>query len=438
MLRLLMCLFFLLSFSIAHSAEIDPSKQWPQWRGPALDGTSQTANPPLQWDASKNIAWKTPLQGRGSATPIVWGDKVFVTTSVDTGKQAVAEDIPKPDPRFDKRTQAPDTYHQFVVMALDRNTGKVLWEKVCTEKVPHEGHHVTHSYAAGSPVTDGEKLLVSFGSFGIFCLDLNGNILWEQQLGRQETRRGWGEAVTPSLYKDRVFVTWDHEGDSFLIALNASDGKTLWKVDRDEPSSWATPLVLEHQGKTQVITPGTNQVRSYDADTGEILWYHDGLTVNCIPSPLQHKNTVVVMSGYRGSVATAIPLDATGDVSGKTLWKLSRGTPYVPSPVLVDGMLYFVQSNNNILTAVDATTGEIVIDRERIDDLHNIYASPVAADGKIYLTDRDGTTVVIKAGEKLEVLATNKLGEPVDASPALAGNQLFLRSDKHVWCVQEK
>ena len=432
--------FLILSFvSSVYGEEIDPAKQWAQWRGPSLDGTSKTANPPLHWDAAKNIAWKTPLPGRGSATPIVWGDKVFVTTAINTGQKAAEEDIPKPDPRFaEKRTEAPDTYHRFVVLALDRRSGKVLWETKCAEKVPHEGHHTTHSYAAGSPVTNGKKLIVSFGSFGIYCLDLDGNMLWEKQLGRQETRRGWGEAVTPALYNNRIYVTWDHEGASFFTALDATDGKPLWKVERDEPSSWATPLVLEHQGKTQVITPGTNQVRSYDAETGELIWHHAGLTVNCIPSPLQYKDTVVVMSGYRGSVATAIPLDATNDATEKTLWKLTRGTPYVPSPLLVEGRLYFLQSNNNILTSIDASTGELLIDRKRLDALHNIYASPVAAAGRIYLTDRDGTTVVIKQGDELEVLATNKLGEPVDASPALAGNQLFLRSDKHIWCVEEK
>jgi outer membrane protein assembly factor BamB len=436
---ILTVVLFVSSFSFVAADEIDPEQQWPQWRGPSLDGTSSKANPPLTWDASTNVAWKTPLDGHGNATPIVWGNQVFVTTAIATGRKAKPEDIPKPDPRFgEKRTESPDTYHRFAVLALDRNTGKVLWQKTCAEKVPHEGHHKTHSYAGASPLTDGERVVVSFGSFGIYCFDLKGNLLWEKQLGRQETRRGWGEAVTPALYEGRVYVNWDHEGDSFLTALDATDGKTLWKVDRDEPSSWATPLVVEHQGKTQIITPGTTRVRSYNAETGKVIWHHDGLTVNCIPSPIKHQDSVVVMSGYRGSVATAIPLDSRENATGQTIWKLERGTPYVPSPVLVDGRLYFTQSNSNILTCVDATTGKILIDRTRLGALQEIYASPVAAAERIYFTDRGGTTVVIKQSDQLEVLATNKLGEGVDASLALAGNQIFLRSEKHVWCIEDK
>lgn len=432
-------LIVMCALGFATGEKIEPAEQWPQWRGPAVDGTSTTADPPVKWDAATNIAWKTPIEGKGSASPIVWGDQVFVTTAIDTGTMAKPEDIPPPDPRFaEKRTEAPSTYHKFVVLAFDSKTGAVLWEKTCAERVPHEGHHTTHSYAGASPVTDGEKLVVSFGSFGIYCLDLQGNLLWEKQLGRQETRLGWGEAVTAVLHKGRVFINWDHEGDSFLIALDANDGKTLWKVDRDEPSTWATPLVVEHAGKTQIITTGTNQVRSYDAATGDVIWFSDGLTVNCIPSPLQYEDSVVVMSGYKGAIATAIPLDSTGDATGKTLWKLERGTPYVPSPVLVGNRLYFTQSNNNILSCVDAKSGEVLIDRARLEDVHNFYASPVAAAGRIYFTDREGTTLVLKASDQLEVIATNKLVEEVDASPALVGKQMFVRSAKHLWCIEEK
>jgi outer membrane protein assembly factor BamB len=432
-------LFVVSSVCAVAEERIDPAKQWPQWRGPAMDGTSATAYPPLKWDASTNITWKTPIEGQGSATPIVWGDQVFVTTAIDTGRKADEKDIPKPDGRFaNKRTEAPNTWHRFVVLALDRKTGKVLWEKLCTERVPHEGHHNTHNYAAGSPATDGERLVVSFGSFGIFCFDLKGNLLWEKQLGRQETRLGWGEAVTPALRSGRVFVNWDHEAGSFITALDATSGEELWKVERDEPSSWATPLVVEHKGKTQIITTGTNQVQSYDADNGNVIWHHNGLTVNCIPTPIKHEDMVIVMSGYQGSVATAIPLDSKGDVSDKTPWKLDHGTPYVPSPVLVDGRVYYTQGNANVLTCVDATSGEVLIDRKRLEGVRNFYASPVAAAGRIYFTDRDGTTVVIKQGDELKVLATNELGEGVNASAAIVGKQMFLRGEKHVWCVEEK
>jgi outer membrane protein assembly factor BamB len=420
--------------------KVEPQDNWHHWRGPFVNGTSKTAKPPLKWDATTNVAWKTPIPGKGSATPIVWGDLVFVVTAIDTGKKADEKDIPKPDPRFEgkKKTNAPDTWHQFVVYALDRKTGKEKWKKTCAEKVPHEGHHFSHSYAAGSPTTDGKRLIVSFGSFGVYCFALDGKKLWERHLGRMETRLGWGEAVTPVLHKNRVYITWDHEGDSFITALDAETGKPLWKVPREEPSSWATPLVVEHKGKTQIITPGTKRVRSYDAETGKVIWHHQGLTVNCIPSPLLHRDRAIVLSGYRGTAGAAVPLDSTGDATEKSKWKLEKGAPYVPSPVLVGDRLYFTQTNDNLMSCLDADSGKVLIDRARLPGVRTFYASPVAADGRIYFVDRDGTSLVIRASDKLEVLATNKLGEPVDASPALVGRQLFLRGAKHVWCIQEK
>jgi outer membrane protein assembly factor BamB len=444
MSRLLAALFALAPLTLLaadkEKQRPDPADNWPNWRGPLLSGAAPKAKPPLKWDARTNVAWKAAIPGRGSASPIVWGDQVFVLTAIDTGKKADPKDVPKPDERFKgkKKTTAPDTWHQFVVLAIDRNTGKERWRKTCAERVPHEGHHDSHSYAAGSPVTDGERLIASFGSFGLYCFDLDGKLLWEKQLGRQETRLGWGEAVTPALHKGRVYVTWDHEGDSFITCLDAKDGKELWKVDRNEPSSWATPLVVEHKGKTQVITPGTKRVRSYDAENGKILWHHAGLTVNCIPSPVASDGTAYVMSGYRGAVAIAVPLSSRGDVTDRTTWKLEQGTPYVPSPLLVGDRLYFTQSNDPLLTCVDVKSGKVLMDRVRLTGVRSFYASPVAADGRIYLVDRDGVTLVIEQADRLKVLATNKLGEGVDASPALAGKQLFLRGEKHLWCIGQK
>jgi outer membrane protein assembly factor BamB len=394
----------------------------------------------LRFGPETNVAWKAAIPGRGSATPIVWGKRVFVLTAVDTGKEADPKDIPKPDPRFEKtkKTNAPTTYHRFVVLALDRDSGKILWQKTVAERVPHEGHHESHTYAAGSPTTDGERLIASFGSFGLFCLDLDGKLLWEKQLGRMETRYGWGEAVTPVLHKGRVYVTWDHEGDSFITCLDAKDGKEVWKVDREEPTSWATPLVVEHRGTTQVVTPGTKRVRSYDAATGKLLWHHHGLTVNCIPSPVARDGVAYVMSGYTGAVAIAVPLDSRGDVTDKTKWKLDRGTPYVPSPVLAGDRLYFTQTNDNLLSCIDVKTGEALIDRARLPAVKSFYASPLAAAGRLYFVDRDGTALVLAKEDRLRVLATNRLGEPVDASPVAVGRKLLLRGERHLWCFEEK
>lgn len=417
---------------------------WPSWRGPNNDGTAPGANPPLKWGPKTNVAWKAPLPGKGSSTPVVVGDLVVVTTAVDTGRVAKPEDRPPPimvppggDPdsvRYKRLTRPTGTYHRFLVIGISRKTGKERWRRMVREVAPHEGTHMTHSYAAGSPVTDGKRLYVSFGSFGTYCLDMAGKVLWSRDLGKLETRLGWGEAVTPALHGGKLFVAHDHEGPSFLAALDAKTGKTLWKVPRKEPSNWTTPVVAVVGGKAQVILPGTNRVRAYDAETGEELWQYHGLTVNAIPSAIVRDGVLYCMAGYKGSVGYALKLGKKPEL----LWKLERGTPYVPSPLLSGDRLWFTSTNMPSLTTIDIKTGKPVLDRVRVGALRQLYASPVAAGGRIYLADRDGTTAVLKEGDKLEVLATNKLGETIDASPAVCGKQLFLRSSKHVWCIEEK
>ncbi|HEY8505721.1 MAG TPA: PQQ-binding-like beta-propeller repeat protein, partial [Gemmataceae bacterium] len=266
----LLLLAFALPAVPAGAAE--PAGNWPQWRGPLACGFVPDGDPPLKWDEKTNVRWKAPLPGRGSSTPAVWGDRVFVLAAEDTGRQARAEDIPKPDPRFDKRPVPPTTYHRFYVLCFDRNTGKELWRRLAREAVPHEGHHESHSYAAYSPVTDGERLYAHFGSHGTYCYSLDGKLLWERDLGRMETRLGWGEGGSPALHGDTLVITFDHEGDSFLTALDAKTGEPRWKKDRDEPSCWATPLIVTHGGTTQVVVNGTGKARGYDLATGEVLW----------------------------------------------------------------------------------------------------------------------------------------------------------------------
>jgi outer membrane protein assembly factor BamB len=411
---------------------------WPQWRGPLATGVAPNGNPPLNWDEKTNLKWKAALPGKGSSTPIVWGDQVFALTVIDTGRAADPADLPKPDPRFNKRTEPPKTYHQFVVLSIDRNTGKVRWQQTATERVPHEGLQPTNSYAAASPTTDGRYLYVSFGSRGIYCYDLAGNLQWQRDLGIMHTRLGWGEGISPVIHGDALIVNWDHEGGSFIIVLDAKTGKTKWKADRDEPTSWATPLVVEHKGRTQVIVSATKRVRSYDLATGGVLWQSGGQTTNVIPSPVALGDFTICMSGYRGATVQAIPLDSSNDITGtdKIIWTHGRGTPYVPSPLLYGDRLYFTQGNTSALTCLDAKTGKPLIDRERLPGLTSIYASPAGAADRIYITARDGTTLVLKRGDKLEVLATNRLDDPTDASPAIAGNQLFLRSKEHLYCFE--
>lgn len=416
----------------------DPLDNWPRWRGPLATGVAPRGDPPLRWDEKTHVKWKAPLQGKGSSSPIVWGDRVFVLTAHDTGREAAAADIPKPEPGFDTRTQPPKTYYEFAVLCLDRATGQVRWRRTATEQVPHEGHHPTHSYVAASPVTDGRFLYASFGSRGIYCYDLDGKLQWKRDLGRLHTRLGWGEGASPTVHGDTVVVPWDQEKDSCLYALDARTGETKWKVSRDERTSWATPLVVEYQGKAQVIVPATNKIRSYDLATGEVIWECGGLTVNVIPSPVVAGDVVYCMSGYRGAAALALPLGAKGDITGSAtvLWKYAKGTPYVPSPLLVDGRLYFTKVNSPVLTCLDAKTGKPLIEEARLPGLTSLYASPVAAKDRIYFTDQDGTVLVIKNSARLEVLATNRLDDAFDASPAIAGKQIFLRGKEYLYCIE--
>jgi outer membrane protein assembly factor BamB len=411
---------------------------WPHWRGPEGNGVAAQADPPVIWDGAsgKNIRWKSPLEGQGSATPIVWGKQVFVVSAEETDRQAKPDELPQA-PAGEKRTTAPNHFYRFIVTSYDRQSGKLIWRKVATEAIPHEGHHETHSYAAGSPTTDGERLYVSFGSFGIFCFDMNGTLLWERQLGRLTTRLGWGEAVTAVVFRGHLLLNWDQELDSALYCLNAQTGETEWKADHDEATTWTTPLVTEFAGKVQVILNGTTRVRSHDLETGKVIWSCAGMTVNPIPSVLRYGDAAIAMSGYRGSAAVSIPLSSRGDIGaeGGVNWRYQAGTPYVPSPVLVGDHLYFTGANSNVLTVLDAVTGKPVLAGERLPGAQQFYASPIFAGGRVYFTDRSGVTVVLKPGLKPQVLATNNLDDPVDASPVAVGNQLFLRGEKFLYCI---
>lgn len=414
-------------------------ENWHHWRGPNANGTAPKANPPLLWDANTNIQWKAAVPGRGSATPIVWGDRVFVVAAIKTDRVAAPAELPKVDPTLERKTTPPNTYYRFVVLSFDRNTGKLLWQKQAAEKVPHEGHHFSHSYAAGSPTTDGKFLYVSFGSFGIYCYDLAGNVQWHRDLGRLTTRLGWGEAVTPVVHRGRLILNWDQEKDAALICLDARTGETMWKTPRDEVTSWNTPLVVEHKGRTQIVVNGANRARGYDLETGKELWQCGPMTTNAIPSPVAADGVAYCMSGYGDSIAFAVPLGSVGDVGAAKglLWRYGKGTPYVPSPLLLDDRLIFTQANHALLTMLDRKTGKAIVDRERLPGQQSFYASPVAAAGRIYLVDRAGTTLVLKQADKLEILAANQLDDKMDASPALVGRQLFLRGENHLYCIAE-
>jgi len=424
---------------------------WPQWRGPLGTGVAPQGNPPTKWDQNTNIQWKVRIPGDGTSTPIVWGDKVFVQTAKpakDSGEARVAKAKGPPSEKGKGGKGGfgggppPTEPYQFILMCLDRNSGRLLWQKVCREEVPHEGFRTGDgSFAAASAITDGEHVFAFFGSRGLYCLDLAGNLKWEVDLGDQQTRNDFGEGATPALHGNTIVVPWDHEDEDFIAALDKRTGKELWRQSRDEPTGWSTPLTVEHSGQTQVITCGTNRVISYDLATGKQIWECEGLTANVIPTPVTANGVVYVTSGFRGSKLLAIKLGATGDLTGSSsiLWRLDQDTPYVPSPLLSGDRLYFFKSNNAILTCLDARTGKPHYSAQRVGDLGAmVYPSPVAAAGRVYLTGRNGTTVAIKDSTQFEVLSTNVLGEPIDASPSIVGNQLFLRGREHLYCISEK
>ena len=412
---------------------------WHQWRGPNATGVSTTANPPVTWGEDENIKWKVAIEGQGTSTPIIWGDKVFVLTAINTG----VKDPSIPDPEDQPKTnffdiKQPNAQHAFVVLCLDRNSGKEIWRQVATTKIPHQGAHNDNDFAPASPTTDGKHLYCWFGSAGLFCYDLQGNKIWEKKLGEVKVGSSLGEGCSPVLHEGKLVIVRDHAGQSTIEVLDAKTGKTLWKRERDEGNAWATPRIIQHSGKTQVITTASGFVRSYDLDTGDIIWQCSGLTGNAIPCPVVEGDYVICMTGYQGYSAMAIPLTETGDISDseKILWKKERGTPYIPSPLLYEGLIFYNQSNQAILTCLDAKTGEVAFGPKRVGELSNIYASPVGAGGRVYLTGRNGNTLVLERGPEYKVTALNKLDERFDASPALAGNQLFLRGAKHLYCIE--
>lgn len=434
------CLFMLTA--LAGDAGVDPDAEalrtWPQWRGPLANGVAPLANPPIHWSETSNVRWKISLPGQGHASPIVFGDSVYLLAAVPVGdaQKPVYDDAPG------VHDSVPVTHRfQFVVLAINRRGGSVSWEKVLREEWPHEGGHVTGSLASNSPVTDGERLYVFFGSRGLYCLDLKGELKWSRDLGKMQTLHAHGEGSSPVLYGDTLIVCWDQEGDSFLYAFDKHAGKQLWKVPRDEKTSWSTPLVVEHEGKPQVIVSATKRVRGYDLATGAQIWECAGLTDNVVSSPVYTDGVVIAGNSYYSQAMLAIRLaGAKGDITGTTnvVWKLNRMTPYVPSPLLYDDTLYVVRHLQNILSRFDPMTGQPRGEALRLEGIRDfIFASPVGAAGRIYVTSRAGVTVVLRHDRDNATLAVNKLSDSFSASPALVGRELYLRGGRFLYCIEE-
>ena len=409
-------------------------QEWPQWRGPHATGASAVAAPPLEWSETTNILWKTEIPGRGSSSPVVWGDRLFVQTAIPAG-------APQGDDHRARGASSPREVHRFALYALDRHTGKIVWERTAREALPHEGSHPDNgTWASSSAVTDGEHVIAFFESFGLYAYDLDGKLIWEKDLGDKRMRNQFGEGSTPALHGNHLVVVWDNfvPGTSFVVTLDKRTGAEIWRAERDEIDTWATPLVVEHEGRAQVVVPGMKRLKSYDLETGKIVWETSGLTMNPIPSPVFGDGMVFATSGFQGNSLKAIRLaDARGDITdtGAVVWSLTRDTPYVPSPLLYDGILYLLKTNSGILSAFDAKTGKPHYQAQRLVGIDEVFSSPVGAAGRVYITDRNGHTLVLRNSPQLEMLARNELDDGFDASAALVGDRIYLRGYRYLYAI---
>jgi outer membrane protein assembly factor BamB len=424
----------------SQSGAQEAQDQWAQWRGPVGQGVAPKADPPVEWSEEKNVAWKVALPGRGHSTPIVWGGRIFLTTAIPVG-----------DAQPPVRDNAPGSHdndavthdHEFALVAIDRKDGRTLWKAVGTKAFPHEGGHTTGSLASNSPVTDGKRVYAFFGSRGLFCYEFEGKLVWKKDLGQMQTRHAHGEGASPVLVGDMVVVNWDHEAQSFIAGFDKVTGEEKWRTPREEPTSWSTPLVIEVEGKKQIVVNATNRIRAYDPATGKEIWQCGGMSRNVIASPLYSDGVVYAGSSYDTRAMVAIRVKgASGDVTGSdhVIWERNKRTPYVPSPLLYRGTLYTLGHYQAILSSIDPKTGKDSGGPYRLPGLRNLYASPVAAAGRVYLTDLNGATMVIKvdAGADPEPLFVNQLDDAFSATPVLVGRELILRGAKHLYCIRRE
>ncbi|MFC2081247.1 PQQ-binding-like beta-propeller repeat protein [Bacteroidota bacterium] len=430
------------NFLIAQENLSEYEKNWPQWRGPYATGIAPAGNPPIKWNEKINVKWKVEIPGTGHSTPVIWGDQIILLSAVQTDVFVEPEKPAEDQPQNEWMTPTTTDYiHEYAVISVNRNTGKIQWKTTVHEALPHSGTHQFGSWASNSPVTDGVNIYAYFGSQGLYCLNMEGKIIWERDFGQMEKVMSFGEGSSPILHEDKLIVLRDHQGPSFLYVLNKNTGKDIWKVKRDEISSWSTPFLIENEGETQIITSATNKIRSYDLVNGKVIWECSGMTRNVIPSPVSGNGMIYLMSGFRGSALLAINLSkAKGDItlSDAITWRYDLNTPYTPSPVLLDDKLYFLKLNNGYLSCFDAKDGNENYSIQKLDGVQNIFASLVGVKDRIYITGANGTFHVVKHGPDFKVLSQNRLKDSFYASPAVIGNNLYLRGVKYLYCISEE
>jgi outer membrane protein assembly factor BamB len=418
----------------------EPVARWPQWRGPGGQGVSAETGLPLEWSATENVRWKTPIPGRGHSSPIVWGQRIFLTTAVEgdvvPGAKAVAHVIDGKEFVHPDGVGA-DRRQTLKVLALDRGDGRILWERTAWEGTPYDTRHKKGSFASPTPVTDGRLVYAYFGSEGVYAYDFDGRLAWKASLGGIATL-GVGVGTSPVLHRDLLILQCDEDnGDkSFIVALDKKTGREAWRVARKVQVSWATPIVVTAGGRDELVTSGAEAVIAYDPATGRELWRSKGLESNAVPSPVAAGDLVVLSAGFPAKVAVAIRAGGSGDVSDtpRVLWRHAKGTAYVPSPILYGDYVYLM-TDKGIVTCVQAKSGEVKYEGGRPPVPATFMASPVAFEGRILLFSEDGDTFVLKAGPTHEVLRTNPLGEPIHATPAVAGGEVYIRGDSHLYAI---
>ena len=430
-------LFTSLAVSIFASLACADTENWPQYRGARSDGIAEGRTLPERWSTTENVVWKTDIPGWGWSSPVVWGDKIFVTSAVS--------ETPLKTPTiggYPGGQIKPGDVHRFVLYCLDVDKGKILWEREVHKGAPPQPRHPRNSYASETPITDGERVYAYFGNIGLFCFDMNGVKQWEEKWGSFRMRGGWGTGTSPVLYKGRLYVVNDNEDKSFLVALDARTGKEVWRVERQEKSNWATPYIWENEKRTELVTIGTAKIRSYDLD-GKVLWELAGTSGLVSLMPVAKHGLLYVGAGYHIGPLYAVRPGASGDISVKAgvanewiAWHQPKGAGIHPSFLISDDRLYSV-FDAGFLSCYDAKTGKALYDRQRLDvGVGRFYASPWSYHGKIFLLNETGTTFVIEDGPQFKVLDTCVLEDPCWATPALARGSLFLRTYSKLYRLQ--